>query len=127
MTTFRERVRAGEELHGVFLQMGSPIAAEIAAFAGFDWALIDLEHGAGTEGDLVPQLTALAASNVAGIVRVESCSRLRIGRALDLGATGIMVPQVNDVESAHHLVEWCEYPPTGTRGVALSARGTGYG
>lgn len=107
--------------------MGSPVAADIAGRAGFDWALIDLEHGTGTEGDVVPQLLALAASGVSGFVRVESASRLRVGRALDLGAAGIMVPQVDDAETARQVVDWCRYPPSGSRGVALSARGADYG
>lgn len=127
MSTTRERIEAREELLGVFLQIGSPVAADIAGRAGFDWALIDLEHGTGAESDLVPQFLALAASKVAAFVRVESASRLRIGRALDLGAGGIMVPQVNDAETARRFVEWCHYPPSGSRGVALSARGAGYG
>ena len=127
MVSVRRRIEAREHLLGVFLQMGSPVAADIAGRGGFDWALIDLEHGAGNEGDLVPQLLALTASGVSGFVRVESASRMRIGRALDLGATGIMVPQVNDAATARDVVRWCEYPPTGSRGVALSARGASYG
>jgi 4-hydroxy-2-oxoheptanedioate aldolase len=127
VTSIRERIEAREELLGVFLQMGSTVAADIAGRAGFDWALVDLEHGAGSESDLVPQLLALEASGTAALVRVESASRLRIGRVLDLGATGVMVPQVNDAETARRLVEWCQYPPSGSRGVALSARGAGYG
>jgi 2-keto-3-deoxy-L-rhamnonate aldolase RhmA len=127
MSSIRERIEAREELLGAFLQMGSPLAADLAGRAGFDWALIDLEHGAGSESDLVPQFLGLAASGVAAFVRVESASRLRIGRALDLGATGIMVPQVNDADTARQLVAWCQYPPAGSRGVALSARGAGYG
>jgi 2-keto-3-deoxy-L-rhamnonate aldolase RhmA len=127
VTSIRERIEAREELLGVFLQMGSTVAADIAARAGLDWALIDLEHGSGSESDVIPQLLALDASGTAAIVRVESASRLRIGRALDLGATGVMVPQVNDAQTARQLVEWCRYPPSGTRGVGLSARGAGYG
>jgi 2-keto-3-deoxy-L-rhamnonate aldolase RhmA len=125
--SIRQRIQAQEPLLGVFLQLGSPVGADIAGRAGFDWALIDLEHGVGAEGDLMAQLLGLAASGVAGFVRVELASRLRIGRALDLGATGIMVPQVNDAALARQVVEWCQYPPAGSRGVALSARGAGYG
>ncbi len=127
MPPIRDRIEAHERLLGVFLHMGSPIAADIAGRAGFDWALIDLEHGTGSEADVVPQLLALAASLVPGFVRVESATRLRIGRVLDLGAAGVMVPQVNSAEMARQFVDWCHYPPAGSRGVALSARGAGYG
>jgi 2-keto-3-deoxy-L-rhamnonate aldolase RhmA len=114
-------------LLGAFLQLGSPVAAEIAARCGLDWALIDLEHGSGTEADLIPQLHALGIVDTPAMVRVESLSRLRIGRALDLGAHGIMVPQLNDVEAAKEFIRFLRYPPLGVRGVALSARGAGYG
>jgi 4-hydroxy-2-oxoheptanedioate aldolase len=125
--SLRDRLGAKELLLGAFLQLGSPVAAEIAARCGLDWALIDLEHGSGTEADLVPQLQALGIVGTPAIVRVESLSRLRIGRALDLGAQGIMVPQLNDAEGAVEFVRYLRYPPQGARGVGLSARGAGYG
>jgi len=124
---FRSRVRRGEVLLGMFLQMGSAVAAEIAGRAGLDWAVVDLEHGAGTEANLLAQLQAIAGGGTPAVVRVESCTRIRIGRALDLGAAGIMVPQVSTVEEAQDLVASLRYPPAGVRGVALSARGAGYG
>jgi len=124
---FRDRLARGELLLGAFIQMGSAVAAEIAARTGIDWGLIDLEHGSGTEADLVPQLQALGVVGTTAIVRVESLSRLRIGRALDLGAQGIMVPQINDVRAAEDLSRFLRYPPLGFRGVGLSARGAGYG
>jgi len=125
--SIRERLGRAELLLGAFLQLGSAVAAEIAARSGLDWALIDLEHGSGTEADLVPQLHALGIMGTPAIVRVESLSRLRIGRALDLGAHGIMVPQLNDIDAAQEFIRFLRYPPRGVRGVALSARGAGYG
>lgn len=125
--TFRDRVRDRDELLGVFLNMGSPVASEMAGRAGFDWALIDLEHGAGSEASLVPHLTALGMTGTPTIVRVESAARPRIGRALDLGAAGVMVPQVNGAELARDVASWLRYPPAGVRGIALRARGAGFG
>jgi 4-hydroxy-2-oxoheptanedioate aldolase len=125
--SIRDRLGRNELLLGAFLQLGSPVAGEIAARCGLDWALIDLEHGSGTEADLVPQLHALGTVGTPAIVRVESLTRLRIGRALDLGAQGIMVPQLNDLDAAREFVRFIRYPPLGVRGVALSARGAGYG
>lgn len=125
--TFRSRVRDHEELLGVFLNLGSPVAAEMAGLASFDWALIDLEHGAASEAGLLPHLTALGMSGTPSIVRVESAARPRIGRALDLGAAGVMVPQVNGAALARDVASWLRYPPTGVRGIALSARGAGFG
>ena len=93
-TSLRSRILAGETLFGTFLNMASVQAAEISARAGLDWVLVDLEHGSGTEADLLPQLAAIASTGATALVRVEEGTRLRIGRVLDLGADGVMVPQV---------------------------------
>lgn len=121
------RLRAGETLFGTFVGLGSPVATELLARAGFDWLIIDLEHGAGTEGELLANLHAVGATPTAGLVRPQSGERLRIGRALDLGAHGIMVPRVDLPEQAREAISFMRYPPDGTRGLALSTRGAGLG
>jgi 4-hydroxy-2-oxoheptanedioate aldolase len=123
----RARTLAGETLFGTFLNLGSIQAAEVCARAGLDWVLVDLEHGSGTEADLLPQLTAIASAGVTALVRVEEGTRLRIGRVLDLGADGVMVPQVGSAAAARDVADWLRYPPAGKRGVALSTRGLRYG
>jgi 2-keto-3-deoxy-L-rhamnonate aldolase RhmA len=122
-----DRLRAGETLYGTFAGLGSPVATELAARAGFDWLLIDLEHGVGTESELLANLHAIGATPAAALVRPQSSERLRIGRALDLGAHGIMVPRIDRPEQAREAVSYLRYPPEGTRGVALSTRGAGLG
>ncbi len=124
---FRQRLLAGETLFGTFANLGSLAASEIDARAGLDWVLVDLEHGANTETDLVPQLAAIGATGAAALVRVEQGTRLRIGRVLDLGAEGVMVPQVGDASAAQEVASWLRYPPAGQRGVALFTRGLDYG
>lgn len=121
------RLQAGETLFGTFAGLGSPVATEILARAGFDWLIIDLEHGAGTESELLANLHAMGATGTAALVRPQSGERLRIGRALDLGAHGIMVPRVDLPEQAREAISFMRYPPDGTRGVALSTRGAGLG
>src|SRR6266536_6222387 len=125
--SFRERVLAREVLLGTLLQLASPLATEIAAQAGFDWLLVDLEHGSGSEATLLPDLQAMSGSPVAAMVRVESSERLRIGRALDAGAHGIMVPRITSAEQAEQVVRFLRYPPGGVRGVALGTRGASFG
>ena len=125
--TFRERLRAGELLIGCFLNTGSPVAAEICARAGFDWVLIDLEHGSATESDLLPQLQAVAAGGTTPLVRVEANERPRFTKALDLGAEGVMVPRITDAADAERAVSHLRYGPAGVRGVALLNRAGGYG
>ncbi len=121
------RLAAGETLYGAFAMLGSPVATEIMARSGFDWLIIDLEHGAGTEGDLLANLHAMGATPAAALVRPQSGERLRIGRALDLGAHGIMVPRVDTPEQAREAISYMRYPPDGGRGLALSTRGAGLG
>ena len=123
----RQRVLAGETLIGTFLNLGSPAAAEVCGHAGLDWLLVDLEHGAGGDGDLLAMLQAIAGTGTAAIVRVEQGTRLRVGRALDLGAEGIMVPRIDTVEEAREICSWLRYPPAGSRGVALFTRGLAWG
>lgn len=122
----RDRL-ASEPLLGTFLGMGSPIAAEIAGKAGFDWVLVDTEHGAGDYGALVQQLQALSGSPTAPIVRVAWNDPVAIKRALDAGASGIMVPYVNDAKEAAAAVAAVKYPPAGIRGVARSTRAAAFG
>jgi 4-hydroxy-2-oxoheptanedioate aldolase len=125
--SFRGRVMGGETLFGLFLDLASPIAAEICARAGYDWLLVDLEHGAATETDLMGLLHAVEAGGSTPIVRPQSGERLRIGRALDLGARGIMVPRLESATEATEAVTFLRYPPAGVRGVALRVRGADLG
>jgi 2-keto-3-deoxy-L-rhamnonate aldolase RhmA len=126
-TTFRQRVLRGDVLLGAFLNLDSPAAAELCARAGFDWLIIDLEHGAGNEAGLVPMLNAIEITPSAALVRPASGERIRIGRALDLGATGIMVPRLDTVDEVRQAVSYLRYPPDGVRGVALLTRGARFG
>ncbi len=112
---------------GTFLSIGSPAIAELAVECGFDWVLIDLEHGCESEAALPNQLRALRGSQTRGIVRVSAPHADLIGRVLDWGAHGIMVPHVNTAAEAEHCVRSAYYPPGGHRGVSRTVRAYGYG
>jgi 4-hydroxy-2-oxoheptanedioate aldolase len=127
VTDFRARILAGETLIGSFSDLASPLAVELLGRAGFDWVVLDLEHGSATEADLLGLLHAAATTPMAALVRSQSGERLRIGRALDLGAAGVMVPQSQSVEQVREAVSYLRYPPVGVRGVALRTRGAGFG
>ena len=127
MTDFRSRVRSGETLIGVFSDLASPLAAELNGRAGFDWTIIDLEHGAATEADLLALLYAVGSTPMVPFVRVPSAERLRVGRALDLGAAGIMLPQLQSADEVREAVRYLRYPPVGARGIALRTRGADMG
>ncbi len=127
MADLRSRIRSGETLIGVFSDLASPMAVELCGQAGFDWAILDLEHGAATESELLALLYAAGTTPMAALVRAQSAERLRVGRALDLGAEGIMLPQLKSIDEVRTAVSYLRYPPAGQRGVALRTRGGGMG
>ena len=88
--------------------------------------LLDLEHGAGTEADLIPSLQAVGG-RCPFLVRVEQNERPRFQRAIDAGADGVMLPRVDSVEQAREAVAHLRHPPDGDRGVAYMNRGADFG
>lgn len=127
MKNLKQKIKQGEAVLGCWLNLGSSLTAEIIGLAGFDWVLIDLEHGAGEEKDVLFQLQALEHTTAAAIVRVESSEKQRIHRVLDLGAEGVMCPHVSNASEAKKVVNGLFYPPDGSRGVAKMVRATGFG
>jgi 4-hydroxy-2-oxoheptanedioate aldolase len=124
---FRKRVLAREWLCGTFLNLGSPMTIEIAGLAGFDWLLIDHEHGPGGEDTLLHQLHAASATPAFPVVRIAANETPRFKRALDMGASGVMAPYVSTAAEAKAAVAAVRYPPHGIRGVAKFNRGAGFG
>ncbi|MDB5209808.1 MAG: 2-dehydro-3-deoxyglucarate aldolase [Sediminibacterium sp.] len=127
MKNIKTRIKNGEAVNGGWLNLGSAVTAEIVSSAGFDWVLIDLEHGAGDEQQVLSQLQAIEHSNAAAFVRVENNGRQRIHRVLDFGAEGIMCPHINNETEANEMVTGLRYPPHGSRGVAKMVRATQFG
>lgn len=122
---FRSRLAAGEKLFGTMITLPSPAAAEVLAGTGFDWFFIDAEHGPLGTSEILSILQAVS-HRVTCIVRVPEAAESPIKRVLDIGAHGIIVPQVNTAEQAADVVQWAKYAPLGSRGVGL-ARAHGYG
>jgi 4-hydroxy-2-oxoheptanedioate aldolase len=127
MDDLKQRIRSGEALHGCFINLGSPVSAEIIGQAGFDWVLIDLEHGAGNDIVMYQQLQALAHTGATPIVRTAELSRPRVQRILDAGGMGVMFPQIQTPADAALAVSMLYYPPKGIRGMAKMVRATGFG
>ena len=122
---FRNRLTAGETLLGTMITLPSAATAEILAEIGFDWFFVDGEHGPLETGDLLTILQTVG-SRVACVVRVPTAAEVPIKRVLDLGAEGLIVPQVNTAAQASDVVRFSRYSPAGSRGVGL-ARAHGYG
>jgi 4-hydroxy-2-oxoheptanedioate aldolase len=127
MKNLKKRIQNNEPVIGCWLSLGNHLTTEMVGLAGFDWVLIDLEHGAGDEKDVINQLQALEHTKAAALVRVESNEPQRIGRVLDAGAEGIMCPHINTKEEAHQVVHGLRYPPGGHRGIAKMVRAAGFG
>ena len=123
MKYIRQRVLNGELLSGGWCSIGSSITAEIAGLAGFDWVLLDIEHGTGDLETLRNQLQAVSATPAVPIVRIAWNESPRFKRVLDLGASGVIVPYVNTAEEAKLAAKSMRYPPKGIRGVAKFNRG----
>jgi len=123
----RQRVLSGERLAGAWLNMHNPISAELAGLAGYDWALIDMEHGLADQHELMEMLMGVAPFKTAPLVRIAGDDPKLYKLALDLGASGIMTPWVNDAEQAARVVDAMRYSPQGKRGVANSVRASDYG
>jgi 2-keto-3-deoxy-L-rhamnonate aldolase RhmA len=112
----KRKLRDGRAIIGAWLSLNDPVAAEILARVGFDFLLIDTEHGA---WDLVSLQTALMGFNgtaTVPFVRVAWNDHVRIKQALDIGAEGILAPMVRTVAECRELVRSCRYPPQGGRG-----------
>lgn len=124
----KRRFAEGKKALGCWLQMCSPLAAEIVGQAGFDCVIIDIEHAPGDLLTAISQLQALSASPSTALMRVQWNDPVYIKRALDTGVEGLMIPYVNTAEEARAAVAACLYPPAGIRGAALGAtRGPDYG
>jgi 2-keto-3-deoxy-L-rhamnonate aldolase RhmA len=128
VATAKSRVLALQSFTGCFIQLGCPATAELAARAGYDFILLDQEHGLGSEGTTLAQLQAVAGVPACiPIVRLAANEQHLFKRALDSGACGIMVPWVQDAAGAAAAVAAMHYPPRGVRGLAKVTRATNFG
>ena len=113
--TTREKLIAGEPTIGSFLGLGSPHIAEMFGHAGFDWLVLETEHSAVGIESVERMLMATSGTTTTPIVRVTQADPLEIGRALDVGAMGVIVPMVRTGSDVETIVGATRYPPTGTR------------
>lgn len=124
---FTHALAAGDKQIGLWISLCSNFVAEVTAHAGYDWALVDMEHSPNDYFSVLGQLQAFAASNTTAIVRVEWNDAVAVKRLLDLGAPGLLFPMINSVEEAERAVAATRYPPKGVRGVSGATRATRFG
>ena len=114
-SAFRARLIAREPLYGAWSSIPSPLSVRLLAAAGADYVVIDLQHGGATEHDLPGLTSAIRLAGATPIGRVRHAHPADIGRALDLGCEGVIVPNVNSAAQAREAAGACRYPPAGYR------------
>ncbi len=124
---FKQRLRAGETLIGLWAQSGHAAVSEVVADVGFDWLLIDGEHAPLEVPTIVDQLRVIEPTGTPAIVRPAWNDPVILKRVLDTGVQTLLVPYVQTAEEARRAVASARYPPEGTRGVAATIRANRYG
>lgn len=117
---FKAGLATGTTQYGLWLGLPDSSVAEIAAGSGFDWLVIDHEHGPFELRDIFAHLQAMAPYPVAPIVRPASHDATLLKKLLDIGAQSLVVPMVDTAEQATELVTAVHYPPVGRRGLGTS-------
>jgi 4-hydroxy-2-oxoheptanedioate aldolase len=115
------------EMHGIWRVIPSQPITEIIAQSGFDFQILDCEHGAYDYQSLDADIRACDLYNCAAFVRVSGLSKVEVQRCLDLGASGIVFPQLTKYTDFEQAIEQVNYAPTGTRGFNPFVRAWGYG
>jgi 4-hydroxy-2-oxoheptanedioate aldolase len=122
---FKQQLRDGQPKMGLFVNSHSPTVAEQLAHSGYDWLLVDSQHGPMDYERLSAMLCAIASGGAKSMVRVAGYDdRAGIQQALDLGADGVLVPYINTAAEAAAAVSCCRYPTAGTRSVYFPQRST---
>jgi len=125
---FKRALAEGRQLLGIWIALGDDNVAELCANAGFDWLVIDGEHGPNDLRSVLSQLRAVQGSPTAAVVRLASDDRVMIKQHLDIGVQTLLIPMVESVEQAREVVRSCRYAPAGARGIgAALARASRYG
>ena len=124
---FKRALAAGNQQIGLWMSLASPSATEVAAGAGFDWLLLDMEHSPNELPDIAHHLRAAEGGTAEPVVRVPWNEPVIVKRLLDIGARALLFPFVQSAEEARRAVAATRYPPQGIRGFAGTTRANRYG
>ncbi len=125
--SLRERLQQGYFVLGTFLEVPSPALVEMLAIAGFDFLIIDREHGSIDLDTAENLVRAAEAAGIAPVIRVPTNDPVAVRQPLDMGAAGTQVPQVGSKQEAERVVQAATFAPTGDRGLQPFVRGARYG
>ncbi len=125
--TIKERLIHGEPVIGTMVTVfDNPAIAKILAVCGFDFFIVDCEHGSFDYSAVAGILVAAKGGSISAIVRVPEARREVVLKYMEMGATGILLPNTETIEQAKSLVEYAKYYPLGNRGVSLVRAHTGF-
>src|SRR5215472_6059292 len=113
----KQKLARGETALGLWVTLESPSITEIAVALGYDWVCIDAEHGHLDFKEIQEHVRAARNSGTTALVRIQEIEQGLIKRVLDIGAEGILVPQVTSAAEVEQAVRFAKYPPRGVRGV----------
>lgn len=122
----KQKLKNGEDVIGCFARIARPEIAEILTYGGFDFIVVDGEHGMTDDDSIAAVVRAIEAAGGVALVRARSSDGVDASRLLETGALGIHLPQIDGPGSAQRALQAIRYPPMGTRGLATSRQG-GYG
>jgi 4-hydroxy-2-oxoheptanedioate aldolase len=126
MSLLKERLQKGEALFGLFVNLCHPAVLEIAGLAGFDFAIIDTEHGEISSDRAVDMIRAAKLAGISPIVRVYGNQPELIAKALDIGAEGVQIPQISTKAEAEAAIQAAKFSPQGARGCNRYVRAAQY-
>lgn len=126
-TRLEQALAQGQPVLGPFCKMGEPMVYELAALAGFDFAIIDMEHGSLGFETALNLVRSCEGAGISPVIRVPANRPEFVQRALDTGTHAVQVPEINNAEQARQLVQAARYHPEGRRGVCRFVRGARYG
>lgn len=126
LNKFKEKLKDGKTVFGPFMKSIDPAFVEVAGYSGFDFVILDMEHGPAGFAELQNLIRASIVSNIIPIVRTSDSSEISIAKPLDLGALGVQIPQVMSAKMAEACVKAARFYPTGERGVCRFVRAANY-
>ena len=120
LRNIRSKLQKGEFTIGSWIQLESPSSAEIIGNSKYDWVAVDLEHGSISISQLPNIFRALELGNTLPLARISEGSPNNCKRALDSGASGLIIPKIESKKQLEFLIKSCKWPPDGFRGVGFS-------
>ncbi len=123
----KRKLDAGETVFGSFLKLASPTLVELYGLAGFDFVIVDAEHGCFTHGEIENLIRACERMGISSVIRTPDAEEANILHVLDSGASGIQVPSLKSAAEVREVIRKAKYWPLGERGSARACRAAGYG